>query len=225
MIRLLARRILALAIAASLSMVACAKAAAPEAGDEQGKPTAAAPAQPARPTPQTTTAKSDQPVNPDAQALAEFLDRVNAYVKVHQKLEATLPHLPKEATPQQIDKNQRALGALIQKARRTAKRGDLFTPQSQIVIKRLLAKVFGGADGAALKASIMDENPGVPKIVVNGRYPDSVPLSTIPPQVLEGLPKLPEEMEFRFVGNTLVLMDVHAHLIADFIPDAFPHKS
>ena len=71
----------------------------------------------------------------------------------------------------------------------------------------------------------MDENPGVPKIVVNERYPDTVPLSTIPPQVLQGLPKLPEEMEFRFVGNTLVLMDVHAHIIADFIPDAFPHKS
>jgi len=39
------------------------------------------------------------------------------------------------------------------------------------------------------------------------------------------MPKLPEEMEFRFIGNTLVLMDVHAHLIADYVPDAFPHKS
>jgi hypothetical protein len=223
MIRLLARRIFALAIATSLSMAACAKAAAPAAGDDRGKPPATATATPARPAPQT--AKPDQPVNPDAKALAGFLDRVNEYVKVHQKLEATLPHLPKEATPQQIDKNQRALGALIQDARRTAKRGDLFTPESQIVIKRLLAKVFGGPDGAALKASIMDENPGIPKIGVNQRYPDDVPLSTIPPQVLEGLPKLPEEMEFRFVGNTLVLMDVHAHIIADYVPDAFPHKS
>jgi hypothetical protein len=225
MIRLLAQRVFALATAASLSMVACARAAGPAADADQGKPPAAAPARPDRPTPQTTTAKPDQPVNPDAKALAGFLDRVNEYVKVHQKLEAALPHLPKEATPQQIDKNQRALGALIQDARRTAKQGDIFTPESQGVMKRLLAKVFGGADGAALKASIMDENPGVPKIVVNERYPDTVPLSTIPPQVLEGLPKLPEEMEFRFVGNTLVLMDVHAHIIADYIPDAFPHKS
>ena len=225
MIRLLGRRIFALAIAASLSLVACAKASPPAAGADQAKPPAAAPAKPPQSTAQATPAKPDQPVNPDAQALAGFLERVNEYVKVHQKLEATLPHLPKEATPQQIDKNQRALGALIQQARRTAKQGDLFTPESQRVIKRLLAKVFGGPDGAALKASIMDENPGVLKIVVNERYPDTVPLSTIPPQVLEGLPKLPEEMEFRFVGNTLVLMDVHAHIIADFVSDAFPHKS
>ena len=222
MIRLLGRRVCALAIVA-LALAACARAAAPAVGGDQARPPAAAPAKPAAASPQPP-AKPDQPVNPDAKALAGFLDRVNEYVKVHQKLEATLPHLPKEATPQQIDKNQRALGALIKEARRGAKQGDIFTPESQVVIKRLLAKVFGGPDGPALKASIMDENPGVPKIVVNERYPDTVPLSTIPPQVLQGLPKLPEEMEFRFVGNTLVLMDVHAHIIADYIPDAFPHK-
>lgn len=214
------RRARAWMIAASLSLAACTGTASPE--NEQAKPPATA-AQPGKPPAAQTPPPKDQPVNPDAQALAGFLDRVNEYVKVHKKLEDSLPHLPKEATPQQIDKNQRALGQLIQDARKGAKQGDLFTPESQAVIKKLLAKVFGGPDGPALKASIMDENPGVPKIVVNDRYPDTVPLSTIPPQVLEGLPKLPEEMEFRFVGNTLVLMDVHAHIMADFIPDAFPH--
>jgi hypothetical protein len=218
MIHITEWRVYAWTAAASLSLAACAGATPAVPASTQAKPPAAtAPAQTAPP--------KDQPVNPDAKALSGFLDRVNEYVKVHQKFEASLPHLPKEATPQQIDKNQRALGQLIQGARKTAKRGDIFTPESQAVIKRLLAKVFGGPDGAALKASIMDENPGVSKIVVNERYPDTVPLSTIPPQVLEGLPKLPEEMEFRFVGNTLVLMDVHAHIIADYIPDAFPHKS
>ena len=209
------RRMCAWMIAASLSFVACKGAASPAADEPQSRPAAAAPQAPPK----------GQPVNPDAQALAGFLDRVSEYVKLHKKLEDSLPHLPKEATPQQIDRNQRALGQLIHDARKGAKRGDLFTPESQVVIKKLLAKVFGGPDGPALKASIMDENPGIPKIVVNDRYPDAVPLSTIPPQVLEGLPKLPEEMEFRFVGNTLVLMDVHAHIIADFIPDAFPHTA
>jgi hypothetical protein len=195
-------------LAGSLSVVACSGAPSPAGDAAQGKPPAA----------------KDQPVNADAQALAGLLDRVNEYVKLHKKLQDSLPHLPKEATPEQIDKNQRALGELIRDARKGAKRGDLFTAESQAVIKKLLAKVFGGPDGAALKASIMDENPGVPKIGVNDRYPDAVPLSTIPPQVLEGLPHLPEEMEFRFVGNTLVLMDVPAHIIVDFIPDAFPHS-
>ena len=38
---------------------------------------------------------------------------------------------------------------------------------------------------------------------VNGRYPDAVPLSTVPPQVLKGLPNLPEELQYRFVGRSV----------------------
>ena len=72
-----------------------------------------------------------------------------------------------------------------------------------MVVRRLMAQVFGGRDGAALKASIMDENPGPIRLTVNGRYPDTVPLSTVPPQVLQGLPELPEELEFRFIGAPL----------------------
>ena len=46
--------------------------------------------------------------------------------------------------------------------------------------------------------------------------------STVPPQVLLSLPKLPEELEYRFVGRHVILLDVHAHTIADFIDNAFP---
>ena len=65
-------------------------------------------------------------------------------------------------------------------------------------------------------------NPGDFPVLYISLRSDTVPLSTIPPQVLEGLPNLPEEMEFRFVGNSLILMDVHAHIISDYIPNAFP---
>lgn len=168
-----------------------------------------------------TSAPPSQPVNEDAKALAGFLDRVNQYVAVHQKLENTLPKLSKESTPQQVDAHQRALTKLIQDARRDAKQGDIFTPEAQAVVKKLVTKIFNGPDGAGLKASVMDENPGVANLKVNSRYPDEIPVSTIPPQLLEGLPKLPEEMEYRFVGNDLILMDTHAHIIADFVPDTF----
>jgi hypothetical protein len=198
---------------ASLSLPACKdRSAPPSEPPAQGKPASAPGAQ----------APADQPVNADAKALAGFMERVNEYVALHQKLEDTLPDLSKDSTPKEIDQHQRALGKMIQDARRGAKQGDLFTPESQVVIRRLLERVFGGPDGPALKASIMDENPGIATLKVNDRYPDTVPLSTIPPQVLQGLPKLAEEMEFRFVGNSLILMDVHAHNIADFIPNAFP---
>ena len=161
----------------------------------------------------------------DADALATMNDRLQEYVDLHIKLERSLPILPKEATPQQIDKNQRGLEQLVREARASAKPGDLFTPQARPVIKRLMADVFGGPDGKQLKASIMDENPVDPvalKLTVNSRYPDIVPLATVPPQVLQALPKLHEDLEYRFLGDWLILLDVHAHVIADFIDDALP---
>lgn len=162
--------------------------------------------------------------NPDAAALDDFQKRIQAYVEIHQKAEAGLPALPRESTPQQIDQHQRRLGDLIREARASARRGDVFTPASQAVIRRVLQRVFSGEAGAALRAGIMDENPVGLKLTVNQRYPDEVPLSTMPPELLEELPKLPEELEYRFVGDRLIVMDVHAHLIVDFMPQALPRR-
>lgn len=158
----------------------------------------------------------------DAQALATMNDRLKAYVDLHLKVEKSLPKLPDNASPQEIDRNQRLFESKMRTARASAKRGDLFTPQAQSVITRLLDAVFAGSDGKQLKDSIMDENPVGMKVTVNGRYPDTVPISTVPPQVLQSLPKLSEDMEYRFVGDNLILLDAHAHIIADFIADVLP---
>jgi len=158
----------------------------------------------------------------DADALATMNDRLRDYLALHSKIESTLPKLPDDATPEQIDKNQRLFEQKIRDARKDAKQGDLFTAEARPVIIRLLASVFAGPEGRELKASIMDENPVDVTHRVNGRYPDSVPLSTVPPEVLQAMPKLTEDMEYRFIGDDLILLDTHAHVIADFIEDALP---
>ena len=161
--------------------------------------------------------------NPDAVAIAAFAKRVDAYVGLHKKLEGSIPSLPKEATPQQIDQHQRALGRLIGQERANAKRGDLFTPDMERIARKLLRDIFRGPGGEQMKREIFEEY-GQRNIVptVNGRYPDEVPLSTVPPGVLAGLPKLPEELEYRFVGRNLILLDPHAHIIADYVDRAIP---
>jgi len=68
--------------------------------------------------------------------------------------------------------------------------------------------------------SIMDENPVSAVVTVNGEYPPDVPLSTMPPDMLAAMPRLQEELEYRFVGTTLVILDSHADLIVDILPDA-----
>jgi hypothetical protein len=162
-------------------------------------------------------------VNPDARIAAEFVARVSEYLQLHQRLEDKLPKLSKNATPEQIDTHQRALGRMVADARRGAKAGDIFTRETRALFRRYLAAVFGGPDGRQLKASIMDENPGPVKVTVNQRYPDEIPLATMPPQVLQWLPQIPDELEYRFIGDRLVLLDVHAHLIVDVIENALPN--
>lgn len=161
--------------------------------------------------------------NPQAATLADFSKRIDGYVALHRKLEATLPTLPKQTTPTEIDLHQRALSRLIQEARKDAKHGDLFTPAMQRLARTILRPIFRGAEGRQIKHEILDnEYKGGVKLTVNGRYPDDVPISTVPPQVLAQLPRLPEELEYRFIQTSLILLDPHAHVIADFVHRAFP---
>ena len=174
-------------------------------------------------TPAAGVQGSAQRVNPDAKAIAEFQEEVREYFELHRKLERTLPSLPKEATPEQIDQHQRALARLIQQARKNEGVGDIFEREVRPVFRRLLAGLFAGPDGQKLRMAVMEENPGeAVKLVVNGRYPDTIPLSSVPPQILTTLPPLPEELEYRFIQNTLILLDRHAHIIVDYLTGAVP---
>jgi hypothetical protein len=158
----------------------------------------------------------------ESQALGTMNERLMKYLIIHKQLEQGLPKLPNDATPQQIDANQRMFEKKMQDARKDAKRGEIFTPEAEPVIRRLLASVFAGPEGKQLVASIMDEQPVGVKLTVNGRYPDTVPISTVPPEILQTLPKLTEDLEYRFIGRHLILLDTHAHVIADYIEDAIP---
>jgi hypothetical protein len=159
----------------------------------------------------------------EEQAAADaFEAKLKDYIALHRKAEAALPHLSKSSTPAEIDKNQRALGTQISAERAGATRGDFFPPAMEGLVRRTMKAVLSGPDGKTIKASIMDENPGVPNLKVNDRFPDTIPLSTMPPQVLEPLPKLDEDMEYRFIGKRLVLLDTHAHIVVDFTGDVLP---
>ena len=100
--------------------------------------------------------------------------------------------------------------------------GAVFVPAMQERIRQTLKKAFSGPDGKDLRASILDENAIGAPVRVNGPYPDEIPLTTMPPTVIEVLPKLPEELEFRFIGDRLILFDHHAHLIVDYVDRALP---
>ena len=173
----------------------------------------------APPTERVVGPLSDQ----DAAALAMMNDGLRAYLQIHADVERGLPALPDDATPAQIDTNQRAFERAIRERRASAKAGEIFTAEARPVILRLLATVFSGPDGRLLLAAVLDEKPDASfKMQVNARYPDNVPVSTVPLQVLQTLPRLTEDLEYRFIGRAIIILDTHAHTIVDFIENALP---
>jgi hypothetical protein len=166
------------------------------------------------------TAYAQTPVNADAQVLADFQKRIDAYMQLHKKAQKESPPLKETKDPAQIQASQDAMAAKIQAARKTAKPGEIFTPEIRQAIRRLMYPETKGADGAETKAALKDDAPKGVTLKVNTKYPEDAPLPTVPPNLLASLPKLPEDLEYRIIDKHLLLRDVHANLIIDFIPNA-----
>ena len=157
-------------------------------------------------------------VNPRAAILQEFKERVDQYMKLHNDLEKDSPPLKKTDDPAKIKASQDALAAKLRAARAQAKPGEIFTPAVQTEFRKLLRPEMTGPDAADTKKAIKDDQPAKIALKVNGIYPTDQPLPTVPPQILLSLPQLPEDLEYRIIGNHLILRDVHANIIVDFMP-------
>jgi hypothetical protein len=163
-----------------------------------------------------------QHVNPDAATIADFNKRIEAYSALHNKVDASLPEPSADGRPEAVVEHQRAFAKLMQQERPNAQPGDIMTKPMRNVVRRLLAGVFRGPNGREIKHSILDEHTGNFALRVNQPYPDNMPFSTVPLAILEGLPKLPDALDYRFVGDRLILLDQHGRLVVDIMEKAFP---
>lgn len=165
-------------------------------------------------------------VNPDAKMAADFKARVDVYVSLRDGLVKKAPQLKQTEEPADITQAEKGLAAQIRAARSTAKRGDIFSPATQAMFRRMLSPTVKGKDGAENKQAIADDAPASNEIPfqVNAAYPKDAPLSTMPADVLLSLPELPKdkEIEYRFAGKHLLLYDAKANLIIDFMLNALP---
>jgi hypothetical protein len=160
-------------------------------------------------------------VNADARTLVDFTDRVAKYLQLRKKADDSAPGLKQTADSETIRTAQVGLAARMKTARAGAKQGDIFTPEIAAQLKRLLRPE---ALNKGTRDSIQDDNPGPVPFKVNEPYPDKQPLSTMPANILQALPKLPEkqDLDYRFMGKHLILHDSRANMIVDYIPNAIP---
>lgn len=159
----------------------------------------------------------------------EFQGRVQKYLDIQKKALGKVPSMPKETTDAAlINKHQQQVADAIRALRPNAMPGEIFTPWLQTTISAAVKQQVKGKAGADAKATISGEgnpksaeSPSPVKLTINGAYPDKAPLSTVPPSLLMALPVLPEGVEYRFVGHTLILRDTKVNIVVDTLPNAF----
>jgi hypothetical protein len=176
---------------------------------------------------------ADKAINPDGATrppptdklakptFADFSERIDAYMRQRGRAEATVPELKETSDPKQVSGREKALADALRKVRANAPQGEIFSPHAEAEFRRMVEADFAkraGADRNAILAEVPVKLP--PRI--NTDYPTQHPLATFPPSLLLNLPTLPDALEYRFLGRHLILRDVSANVIVDYVPDAVP---
>lgn len=166
----------------------------------------------------TGEARQDK-INPDAATLQDFQRRIEAYMKLRNRADNGAPPLKETSDPAKIKDAQAELSKRVRENRAAARHGDIFTPQVEKLFRRLLYPEMKGPDAAETKKAIKADapTPGAVPFKVNAAYPENQPLPTVPPDLLGRLPKLPEQLEYRVIDKHLILRDIDANLIVDYM--------
>ena len=143
------------------------------------------------------------------------------YANMHRRLERQVGDIEISMSPDHINHLIQQLAAAIRAERPAAAQGDLFRPALAHELRArvndaLVANDFTVAD---LIAASRVEGIDYERVAlrVNGTFPWALGTAMFP-CVIQALPPLPPELQYRIVGTDLILIDVHASMIVDILP-------
>ena len=156
-----------------------------------------------------------------AAAQAEFQKRMAAYLTLREELSRKVKPLSTTADSGELTVRQETLAAAMKSARQHAKPGDLIPP---LVAKQIAETVAADLRRrkATTRQATLEEVPDTVRPAINKTYPASAALPTVPALLLADLPKLPDNLQYRFYGRHVVLLDGDLQIIADFVANALP---
>jgi hypothetical protein len=152
-----------------------------------------------------------------------FNQNVAAYVALHHQVERFLPPQRNYVDPEEGLAYVAALRRAICAVRPNAREGDVFAPAAGEFRRRVRYTLrANGIEVRDLLREMFDdtEEDARPPAV---NEPFSWALGNLMPAVIiEALPPLPDELQYRLVGGHLVLVDIHAGLVVDILRQALP---
>ena len=154
--------------------------------------------------------------------LLQFKASIHQYAQLHRRIEQQLPPFRAHSDAQEVIESPNAMAAALQTARADAREGDIFTREVAALLRKRVSEALAACnflpeEMVAATLEEADDNAALP--VVNGRFPWRRG-AAMWPCVLDALPQLPHELQYRFVGRDLALVDTHADLVVDILRNA-----
>ena len=152
------------------------------------------------------------------QALTEFLARVADYVEIRREVTAGVDGPVFCSDPEELSRQAAQRAAAIRDARPLAGEGTIFTPRAALFFRERIAH---GVRIGAVDLAIESGQPDEVVLDVHAALPWGAgePASA---RLVGLLPPLPDELEYRFVGRHLVLLDVELNMVVDVLWKAVP---
>jgi hypothetical protein len=161
---------------------------------------------------QLQTVRPERPVQP-------FRERVASYTELRRQIVSGLLRDGIDPVADGGQEFRQRLGVALRDARRQSQPGEIFCPEVAGHMRQMVWNTLRGDN------DLLSEVPLVAGVRVNDFYPAGEPLATVPASLLRHFEPLPPELQYRFLSNSLILLDVDAALIVDFIPNAFERTS
>ena len=151
-----------------------------------------------------------------------FTEAVARHLALHRELGTDAVGPRGNCTALEVMNPSDRLAAAIRAARPRAHQGEFFDGPATFAIQRRIRDELHSTATSAALSTIDADHPAFrhPRIYV--RFPASTEPATMPQSLLRLLPPLPDILEYRIVGEYLVLRDVKAALVLDYIPGAVP---
>jgi hypothetical protein len=143
----------------------------------------------------TTACEGHRHVSAQAPEVLEFTAAVNRYLELHRLLEDPMSSLTVGTDSEQTARAREAHRNAIVEARVAGSRGDVFTPTVAAYMRRQI------------------------QVATHHPWMADAGMKAI---ALQRLPRLPHELEYRFVERDLVLLDTEIDVVVDVLENALP---
>jgi hypothetical protein len=155
-----------------------------------------------------------------SQAVAAFDRSTSDYASLHRRLEEPIGSIRLGMSVDAINRHIQLLATAIRVERADAQAGAFFTAALATELRARVQRALDEHGYTAADVLAHGRVPGVDyarvRLQVNDTFPWVLGVAMLP-GVIDALPALPPELQYRIVGRELVLIDVHAMVIVDIL--------